>query len=147
MQKRDEAAHLNAYLSGEVRGHRLRLGLTLREMDQALGVSSGTFARLERGDKRLDVVTLWKLADLVGQPVDQFFDTAPRSEAEPFMTARLGIDSEEIAQFIKAYRAVTKPSARREILALVRTLAESADHGRPLTRQSLSRLAEQEGGA
>lgn len=136
MRKRDDPAHLNAYLSAKVRGHRLRLGLTFREMDQALVVSSGTVARMERGDKRLDAQTLWKLSAFLSQPIDQFFEQAPAIEAKPFATAQMGVPAVEIEQFIKAYRAISKPSARREILALVRTLAESTEHGRPLTPEA-----------
>ncbi len=136
MSKRDDPGHLNQHLSAVVRAHRLRLKLTLREMDQTLDVPSGTVARVERGDKRLDAQILWKLSKFLGQPVDALFAGAPEIEAEPFMNTGLGITDHEVSEFMRAYRAISRPSARREILSLVRSVAGSSFYRRDRDRPS-----------
>ncbi len=131
MLKVKDTKQLNDYLSAQVRAQRTRLGMTLRELDLALVWSPGTVARLERGDKRLDSQTLFKLATYLNTSVDSFFAEAPEIDARPDRLTRSDIRAEDVSEFISACQTIPNRSARREILALMRTVAESACYRPP----------------
>jgi len=122
--KSNDVSRLNDHLSAEVRACRSKLGMTLRQMDEALALPGGTIARIERGDKRLDCVTLLRLATFMGRSVDDFFATAPPVSVSqaPALSA---VAVADISAIVEAYRAVRSLSARKEILSLIRSVADS----------------------
>ncbi len=52
---------------------RLKAGLTVRKMAEAIGVSKSMYAFLEKGEKRLTYSHAVKIADTLGKRPDELF--------------------------------------------------------------------------
>ncbi|NQW00401.1 MAG: helix-turn-helix transcriptional regulator [Rhodospirillales bacterium] len=128
--KVNDLTEINGYLSKQVRACRLRLRMTLREMDAALALSGGTVSRIERGEKRLDCVTLVRLAEFMDLSVDAFFVGAPAVDVA-YVPPPSGVEVADVEAIVKAYGAIENVDARREILSLMRSVADSASYRKP----------------
>ena len=135
--KTNDVSRLNDHLSAEVRACRTRLGMTLRQMDEVLALPGGTIARIERGDKRLDCVTLLRLATFMECSVDDFFATAPPVSVSqaPALSA---VEVDDISALVEAYRGVRSLSARKEILSLIRSVADCPKYQKKKSERGLS---------
>ena len=124
--KTNDLVRLNTHLSAQVRAHRARLKMTLREMDEVLAMPGGTTSRIERGDKRLDCVTMHRLAGFLKLSVDDFFVGAPEVDIATYFLPPNGVDVSDVEVLLEIYRTIKNPEIRREILSLVRSVAESS---------------------
>lgn len=73
------------FFLGRLREARQQAGLTQVQAAQALRQTQNFMSKSERGDRRVDVVELWKFAELYGKPLDFFLDM---EAAEPPPVAR-----------------------------------------------------------
>ena len=125
MSNSPQVDDLNEHLSLQVRAHRIRLGLTLREMDTILGLPHGAASRIERSEKRMDAKTLFRLATFLNVSEDVFFIGAPDPDVEPDSAITSTVPVSEVRTFLSVYSAIENKEARHELLALVRTVADS----------------------
>lgn len=88
----------------------------------------GTISRIERGDKRLDCLTMLRLAAHLKFSVDDFFSGAPDTGLSPFLLPQNGVAISDVEAVLKSYKAIENPEIRSEILSLVRSVADSSDN-------------------
>lgn len=63
-----------------LRQRRVRLDLTQAEIGKRVGVRPQQVARYEAGENRISAVTLWRIADVLDQPIEAFFQGLSRSQ-------------------------------------------------------------------
>ncbi len=64
-------------LGERVRESRLAVGLTQAQLAARIGLERSMLAKVERGDRRLDALELYRLADALGLPIAHFVLEAP----------------------------------------------------------------------
>lgn len=69
--------------------HRLRLGLSQREVGEALGITGQAYGNYETGKREADYATLRKLAALFGTTVDELLREAEDEAGETRFAALL----------------------------------------------------------
>ena len=67
----DEAT-LNAQISTAIRTQRLRLGLSQRQLERALGMAESTFSRYESGQRSVSAAMLCRIAVVLNLPPSAF---------------------------------------------------------------------------
>jgi transcriptional regulator with XRE-family HTH domain len=133
----DAAQDEGLELSLSARDIDVHVGQRLRERREALGISQGklgrhlglTFSQVqkyEKGSNRIGAGRLFQIADYLGVPPSHFFEglangrPARSGEAQPVSAAA----PEEVRQLTAAFGAISEPSTRASVLALVRSLAD-----------------------
>lgn len=76
--KQEEASRSNSneQLGRKIREARLRQGLTLKEVGQAVDLSEGFLSQLERGKVNASIATLQRIADMLGIKVIDIFENS-----------------------------------------------------------------------
>gem|GEM_PF-6925234 len=74
----DEAA-LNAYISEQIRAARLRVGLSQRQIELALGMAESTFSRYESGQRMISAAALCRIAAVLNMTPSAFLPSAELS--------------------------------------------------------------------
>jgi len=116
----------------------IHVGQRLRERREALGISQGrlgrhlglTFSQVqkyEKGSNRIGAGRLFQIAEYLGVPSSHFFEGLPGVGANgargPGEAASMAT-GEEVRQLTAAFGAISEPSTRASVLALVRSLAD-----------------------
>ena len=89
--------------------------------------------KYEKGKNRIGAGRLYLLAEFLEVPVQYFFEGLAPALATKSMSPFLsGVHGAELAVLDEAFLAIADPDTRQALLALVRSLAVSADPaGRP----------------
>lgn len=64
---------LRMLIGENIRNERLSRGISVDELAEMIGLTSGFVGLIERGQRGTTPITLFKLADVLGVPVDAFF--------------------------------------------------------------------------
>lgn len=130
--KTNDLSPLNQHLAVRVRLYRAQMQMTLKELDQALSLPPGTVSRIERGDKRLDCLTLHKFSEFLNIPIDAFFEDMPETGLSAPDVPRSGVAVSEIEDLLETYTQIQTPQVRREFLTLLRSISDSPAYSVPL---------------
>jgi transcriptional regulator with XRE-family HTH domain len=106
-------------------GRQLRLarelaGLTQVEIGRRLAMSFQLVQKYEQGEIRVSASRLYRLAQLVGQPVTFFFASY---EAPELAEERPAPGRHEL-ELVRAWRLIASPTVQQRLLALVKDVAE-----------------------
>jgi transcriptional regulator with XRE-family HTH domain len=115
-------------VSARVAARRRELGIDHALLDLLLDVPDGTVERLETGRSRIAPSRLFRLANILGVPIDWFFDEAD-SEAPPAEPLSFGGSAERLAEarrFLALYARINDPNVRAEIREMVKSLAAAS---------------------
>lgn len=113
------------------------LGMSQEKLGEHLGLTFQQVQKYEKGVNRIGASRLFDLAQVLGVPVQFFYDEAPQAVtdlelapgfAEPpaesyvveFLSTREGLDLN------KSFVRITDPRVRRSVVELVRSLAGEA---------------------
>lgn len=98
-------------------------GLSQVMVAGSLGVTYQQLQKYESGTNRISPERLMKLATLFKVPISAFFDEAPDGQA---LRAGLSVllEPDGASDLIRIYAEIRDPSVRREILAIVRSIAQ-----------------------
>jgi transcriptional regulator with XRE-family HTH domain len=128
----DELSPIDRYVGSRLRMRRMMLGISQGKLGKALGVTFQQVQKYEKGTNRISASKLQQAASILHVPVAFFFEGGP-SEVESggavhprewpagfaeFLTNTEGLD------LTKAFRRITSPRARRQLISLVEALAE-----------------------
>ena len=115
---------MDLHVAARLKRRRLRLELEPQLLDVAIGEPSGTVERVERGDKRLGVSQLYKLAVVLGVGVAYFFaddlDDGDRKVPKLPKTDHKALS--EAKRFARAYARIIRPEIRLMIRDLLKSL-------------------------
>ena len=126
---------VDVYVAERVRHRRLMAGLSMAYVAGELGVSCQQIAKYERAVDRISAGNLFKIASLLGVPVDYFYEElrhegTAEPTSDPSWQALIpsgGRERQHIRSLVSAYSRIGNPKARRGVLDLMRTMAAKAD--------------------
>jgi transcriptional regulator with XRE-family HTH domain len=125
---------IDIHVGGRVRFRRMLLGMSQEKLGEKLGLTFQQVQKYEKGINRIGASRLFDLAQVLGVPVQFFYEEAPTGELqEPtpdgfeekaaentiveFLRSRDGLELN------KAFVRISDAKARRAIVDLVRSLA------------------------
>ena len=125
---------IDIHVGGRVRFRRMLLGMSQEKLGERLGLTFQQVQKYEKGINRIGASRLFDLSQVLGVPVQFFYDEAPPGDS---MGAPLGLgmaerpqegfvidflSSREGLELNKAFVRISDPKIRRAIVDLVRTL-------------------------
>ena len=125
---------IDVHVGGRVRFRRMLLGMSQEKLGEKLGLTFQQIQKYEKGINRIGASRLFDLAQVLGVPVQFFYEEAPAGESQAAMPAGFAEKPEEnaIVDFLrsrdglelnKAFVRISDAKARRAIVDLVRSLA------------------------
>ncbi len=120
------AAELDVRVGARIRARREALRITQNRLAAQLGVTFSQVQKYEKGSNRIGAGRLYIVASYLGVPVEYFFEGAPTPQGAT-VTGRAMSSNGELAMLKDAFLSISDPETRGSVLALVRSLAASAD--------------------
>ncbi len=131
---------LDVHVGSRVRLRRMILGMSQEKLGEHLGLTFQQVQKYEKGVNRIGASRLFDLSQVLGVPVQFFYDDAP--VAAPAGTTSPGfaekpnetyvvdfLSSRDGLELNKAFMRITDPRVRRSLVELVRSLAgEDSDN-------------------
>jgi transcriptional regulator with XRE-family HTH domain len=125
---------IDVHVGSRVRFRRMLLGMSQERLGEKLGLTFQQIQKYEKGINRIGASRLFDLAQVLGVPVQFFYEEAPASEPQALVPAGFAERPEEssIVDFLrsrdglelnKAFVRISDAKARRAIVDLVRSLA------------------------
>ena len=126
---------IDVHVGSRVRLQRMLLGISQEKLGERLGLTFQQIQKYEKGVNRIGASRLFDLAQVLGVPVQFFYDAAPVAETATAASAGFAdrpgdtyifdfLNTREGLELNKAFARISDPKARRAILDLVRSLAE-----------------------
>ena len=123
------------YVGGRVRERRTMLGMSQEKLGEALGLTFQQIQKYERGTNRIGAGRLHHISEILGVPINYFFEEIPRSfgekqEKSRLVNARTVCDNDPVAnretrELIRAYYGIKDPAVRRRLFDLARQIGKS----------------------
>ena len=127
---------IDIHVGGRVRFRRMLLGMSQEKLGERLGLTFQQVQKYEKGINRIGASRLFDLSQVLGVPVQFFYDEAPGgyeqpSSSQPGFADRQAesyivefLNSRDGLELNKAFVRITDPKVRRSIVDLVRSLAD-----------------------
>lgn len=126
---------LNKVVGARVRERRILLGLSQRQLADAVGLTFQQIQKYENGTNRIDVARLAALAYALERPPEWFFRQAIAEAPVQFPVFRTEISiedemgSREALTLIRGFNRICDPIARQGLLNLVQAISEASNAG------------------
>ncbi len=125
---------IDVHVGSRVRFRRMLLGMSQEKLGERLGLTFQQIQKYEKGINRIGASRLFDLAQVLGVPVQFFYEEAPSTEPPPLVADGFAETPAEnsIVEFLrsrdglelnKAFVRISDVKARRAIVDLVRSLA------------------------
>jgi transcriptional regulator with XRE-family HTH domain len=126
---------IDVHVGSRVRLQRMLLGVSQERLGERLGLTFQQIQKYEKGVNRIGASRLFDLAQVLGVPIQFFYDDAPIGEpqasaAATGMAERSAdgyifdfLNTREGLELNRAFARISDPKSRRAILDLVRKLA------------------------
>ncbi|MBV1696001.1 MAG: helix-turn-helix transcriptional regulator [Hyphomicrobiales bacterium] len=125
---------VDIHVGGRVRFRRMLLGMSQERLAEQLGLTFQQIQKYEKGINRIGASRLYDLSQILGVPIQFFYEEAPGTDASnnapgfgerssenhivEFLSSRDGLELN------KAFVRITDPKLRRAVVELARSLAE-----------------------
>lgn len=128
---------IDIHVGSKVRLRRSMLGLSQEKLGDALGITFQQIQKYEKGTNRVSASKLQKISEVLGAPIEFFFQDAPRSDDVSLTDKSVNDLSEEFLSFMtskqgvqlnRAFVQIEDPKVRDKALQLVKALAASYKH-------------------
>lgn len=116
------ATDVDAHVGRRMRLRRESIGMSQGRLGRHLGLTFSQVQKYEKGTNRIGAGRLYLLADVLGVPVDYFFEGLGEGPAVQ-RTNGYAAASAELAMLDGAFMSIADPFTRQSLLALVRSLA------------------------
>ncbi len=128
---------IDVHVGNRVRMRRMLIGMSQERLGKELGLTFQQVQKYERGTNRISASRLYRIAQVLGVPVQYFFEDLPQSvaapaQAEGFSEARSEqsmimdfLNSSEGLQMNRHFAAIKDPAVRRAVVDLVKSLARA----------------------
>jgi transcriptional regulator with XRE-family HTH domain len=128
---------IDIHVGSRVRFRRMLLGMSQEKLGEKLGLTFQQVQKYEKGINRIGASRLYDLAQVLGVPVQFFYEEAPIADARGDVSNGHadGPDEHSIVEFLRsrdglelnrAFVRIADLKARRAIVDLVRSLANDA---------------------
>lgn len=125
---------IDVHVGSRVRFRRMLLGMSQEKLGEKLGLTFQQIQKYEKGINRIGASRLFDLAQVLGVPVQFFYEEAPAGEPQALVPGGFAERPEQgsIVEFLrsrdglelnKAFVRIADAKARRAIVDLVRSLA------------------------
>jgi transcriptional regulator with XRE-family HTH domain len=125
---------IDVHVGSRVRFRRMLLGMSQEKLGEKLGLTFQQVQKYEKGINRIGASRLFDLSQVLGVPVQFFYEEAPASEPQQLVPHGFAEKPAEnsIVEFLrsrdglelnKAFVRISDAKARRAIVDLVRSLA------------------------
>lgn len=129
---------IDVYVGSRVRLRRMIVGMSQEKLGEYLGLTFQQVQKYEKGTNRIGASRIYQISKILDVPVQFFFDGAP-DEGRSFEQASEGFSEDKSGSFLmefvgtseglelnRAFQKISNASIRRNLLDLVRTLADDA---------------------
>ena len=129
---------IDVYVGSRVRLRRMIVGMSQEKLGEYLGLTFQQVQKYEKGTNRIGASRIYQISKILDVPVQFFFDGAP-DDGKSFEQAGEGFSEDKSGSFLmefvgtseglelnRAFQKITNASIRRNLLDLVRTLADDA---------------------
>jgi transcriptional regulator with XRE-family HTH domain len=131
---------IDVHVGSRVRFRRMLLGMSQEKLGERLGLTFQQIQKYEKGINRIGASRLFDLSQVLGVPVQFFYEEAPSGEPRQLVPNGFAEKPEEgsIVEFLrsrdglelnKAFVRISDAKARRAIVDLVRSLANDDTKG------------------
>ena len=125
---------IDKHVGSRVRMRRVLIGMSQEKLGEALGLTFQQVQKYEKGTNRIGASRLQQISNILGMPVEFFFDGAPVPESahplgeglrEPADTPYVAdfLASNEGVQLNRAFLRIRDPKLRRRVVDLVNAIA------------------------
>ncbi len=127
--------HVDVYVGERVRRLRSMRKITQQGLAEALGISFQQVQKYEKGTNRISVSKLYEIKQALGARLEDFYvgldeetDKVAVFAESPSPEYKMDIgNSREGAELIEAFLTISNPTLRRQVLALVKSIAADPD--------------------
>ena len=131
---------IDTHVGGRVRLRRMILGMSQEKLAEQLGLTFQQVQKYEKGINRIGASRLYDLAQVLGVPVQFFYEDAPVANsamhAPPGFAEQSGdnyivdfLNTRDGLELNRAFLRITDAKVRRSIVDLVRSLAKEDEAG------------------
>lgn len=123
---------IDVHVGGRVRLRRMLIGMSQERLGEQLGLTFQQVQKYEKGTNRIGASRLFQIAQILGVPVQFFYEDLGQSavegplgfaDADPGENVMDFVSSTEGLALNRAYARISDSNVRRRILELVRVLA------------------------
>ena len=131
---------IDIHVGSRVRLQRMLRGISQEKLGERLGLTFQQVQKYEKGVNRIGASRLFDLANVLGVPIQFFYDDAPSMEprvpAQPGFAEKVSdayvfefLNSREGLELNRAFAKISDPKTRRAVVDLVRAIGndEAAD--------------------
>ncbi|MEM1371249.1 MAG: helix-turn-helix transcriptional regulator [Pseudomonadota bacterium] len=128
---------LDAHVGGRVKLRRMLLGMSQEKLGEHLGLTFQQVQKYEKGVNRIGASRLFELSQVLGVPIQFFYDQLPERKSASAAAAPGFAESEgegyvvdflstrEGLELNKAFMSIRNPRIRRSIVELIRSLSDT----------------------
>jgi transcriptional regulator with XRE-family HTH domain len=124
------SAHdIDVHVGKKLRDRREALGISQGRLGRHLGLTFSQVQKYEKGSNRIGAGRLFQVAAYLGVQPSYFFESIETGAAMPGdnrLPAFSGVTPEELRQVTLVFSAIPEAETRGSVLALMRSLAQSA---------------------
>ena len=121
---RANAERVDNHAGSMFRTRRQELGLSQTAVAERLGVTFQQVQKYERGMNRISMSRLHDLCEILGVPVEYFFDGL---DAEIGEQDGPDLNDPELVELVNAYMGIPRQMTRARLSAMLRSVARWAD--------------------
>ena len=121
---RANAERVDNHVGSMFRMRRQELGLSQTAVAERLGVTFQQVQKYERGMNRISASRLHDLCEILGVPVEYFFDGLDAEIGEPDGP---DLNDPELVELVNAYMGIPRQMTRARLSAMLRSVARWAD--------------------
>ncbi len=131
---------IDVHVGARLRQRRKLLGMSQRNLGDALGVSFQQMQKSERGANRIGTSRLYDLARVLDVPVEYFFEEMPTAVAASSPTLGGGrakkppiyepnpMAKQETLELVRAYYKISDPRVRKRLYELTKALGAASEN-------------------
>ena len=121
---RANAERVDDHVGSMFRMRRQELGLSQTAVAERLGVTFQQVQKYERGMNRISASRLHDLCEILGVPVEYFFDGLDTEIGEPDGP---DLNDPELVELVNAYMGIPRQMTRARLSAMLRSVARCSD--------------------
>jgi len=123
---------IDKHVGSRVRMRRVLIGMSQERLGDALGLTFQQVQKYEKGINRIGASRLQQISNILGMPIEFFFDGAPSGEVRPVEGFNEVSDTPYVADFLasnegvqlnRAFLRIRDPKLRRRVVDLVTAIA------------------------
>jgi transcriptional regulator with XRE-family HTH domain len=131
---------IDVHVGNRIRMRRMLVGMSQDKLSETLGVTFQQLQKYEKGSNRVSASRLYRLAQVLGVPVQYFFEGLPKGAEEAVEEAATGVTQtgeqavitnihshKQGLQLTRAFHQIASPNERRRVVELVRFIVRKTD--------------------